>query len=165
MKLTSIVGLIGIGYLAAECQRNRPYKMKYRTNMNLPSYSEYFREVLINKLDILFYGRPKHKSPRESYYSDRFSHRSPDNKNDSYQMDFISFETEGEATKVLGRMKDAIEEYGDVRVSDYYRFSKEKIPSYVDSQYGWTDLSDVVVDSYWNEEKWYIELGDPEFLG
>lgn len=171
MKLTSIIGLIGVGYMINEGQKRRPYKVKYRANPNLPSYSEYFREVLINKLDILFYGGPQHSKWERNNYSRKLPYRTPEYRPPNYskffrnyKVDDIYFETEEKAKEVLDTLIDFVNKYDKVTVADYYELSDHSFPvNCTDNKYGWTNLDYVEVRESL-DGNWYIDLEEPEYF-
>lgn len=175
MNIIKTAGLIGLGYMLRDTNVLKSRYHYYGSDMNL---SEYFRELTINKLDMIFYGCERHSKP---------STRIPYNPGDRYRS-FVKyngqkhdpiiaealrrFGTRAKAEEAYEKFSDMIEKYGSVRVSDwsdiYYELmpcdESQKIKScYTDSQYGWTEVPE------WDLHRlfggWYeIHLPSPQRL-
>lgn len=57
----------------------------------------------------------------------------------------VIFPTHGQATEVLGHMMDYIQDYGRVRMSDFYQMVSISAYDFTDNYWGWTDLSSASV--------------------
>ena len=162
MGFLRTIGLIGVGYAINEYRRTKP--IRYRTNYDIPSYSEYFHELIVNKLDILFYGGEIHARKKIPYRTTKYY---PVNyykffKNEM-QVDNISFETRAEAEKVLDEMKEVLNEYGNVSIADYYDLVSHRSVLASDLTHGWLDLSTTEVRKN-IDGHWYIDLEKPEYI-
>lgn len=132
MNLLKGLGLVGIGYFLSnkytltKVHTYKPY------NPNRISYSDYFHELVINKLDILFYGGEVH-SKRKNKIS--YSSYKPL----GLELDKITFDTRTEAEEVLMFLDEMIEKYGKVTIADF-KDCCGVTSNYTDNHYGWTSL-------------------------
>lgn len=169
MGVLRTIGLIGVGYAINEYRRTKP--IRYRTIFDIPSYSEYFHELIVNKLDILFYGGEIHRRKKIPYrtteyhpvnYSKYFENGMQVFEN-GMQVDNISFETRAEAEKVLDEMKEVLNEYGNLSIEDYYDLVNHRSVLPSDRTHGWLDLSSTEVRKN-IDGHWYIDLEKPESI-
>lgn len=137
MNLLKGLGLVGIGYFLSnkytltKVHTYKPY------NPNRISYSDYFHELVINKLDILFYGGEVHSKRRNKIIYSSYKPR-------ALELDEITFDTRTEAEEVLMFLDEAIEKYGKVTIADF----KDRCgvtSNFTDNNYGWTSLEEAKV--------------------
>ena len=73
------------------------------------------------------------------------------------------FEAQWMAKKVLNEMRRILEESSYVTVADYYDLANVPV-DYIDSKFGWTDLSDVCVASGTERDTYVLTLPEPTEL-
>lgn len=78
-------------------------------------------------------------SYRSYYRREDERDRANTSRSSAYSYDEIAYDTRGEAERVLMRMDEILEEYGRVRLADYYDLSHVS-GEYTDNSYGWYDL-------------------------
>lgn len=91
--------------------------------------------------------------------SDRRSYDEPAPFQRRGTMDYmdIAFDTRPDAEKVLDAMRDILDQYPSVSVADFYDLVGYNYGNnYTCNNYGWTDLSNVMVT--WSRGAWYIAL-------
>lgn len=169
MNLYKTIALIGIGYMLRDQQTHRPYS--YRV-YDQSSVSRHLKQILNDKLDLLFYGncewRPvmtrPYGNPRRYY--PYFDYTKLTN-NDTSIIDPIYFDNKKDAEHVLDLLKNIIDKYGSATLSDYYDAANSVLgrqvhtpPSYVDSKLEWRRLSDARICKAFNKG-WMISLPEP----
>lgn len=129
MNLLKGLGLVGIGYFLSnkytltKVHTYKPY------NPNRISYSDYFHELVINKLDILFYGGEVHSNRRNRIgYNSHYNHRPTyrykpqvqyDGRISSDDLDkLLTFDSRSAAEIILADLQDLAKDYGMVTVAD-----------------------------------------------
>ena len=168
MGLVNVLGWIGIGYYLKSRELNIPkysqhsYGKRYN---DLPSWGEWAHELAINKLDILFYGGPQHGANRKktsclspiSYQKIR-----NDTYPEMYKLLGVSFQTREDAEKTLDSIRDISNNYGNVRVADFYEIAGVS-STQEDSSWGWTadDIFDFRVRAELSGLMWTIHFPDP----
>ncbi len=81
----------------------------------------------------------------------------------SFNTDDIEFDFRAQADEVVTQMQEVIDQFGWVRVADFYEFSGFSSPNgSSDFSYGWANLSDVTIASRYNSQerryKFYIKF-------
>ena len=169
MSIIGIVAAFGAGYILKDNMK-RPYYHK----INDPnSIKTYLKNLLLDKMDILFYGGTgnrnavipgKLNAPPKYDYSGYTA-----NPQFSYisgpKVDNIIFDTKNDAKKVLARMRQEINDRGEVSIYKYYRFSGyENSNDGRDCIFGWKSLYNGQVYKRADCE-WVIDLPKPVYLG
>lgn len=118
----------------------------------IPKVKETISGLITNGIDMLLYGE---SSPKSSDRRDRVSYQSyykrPSERYiESRSRDVYSYEdyiipTRGEAENVLRMMREQLDQYGVVSVSDLYELIGV-VGTFVDCKYGWTDLRNSYVE-------------------
>ena len=118
----------------------------------VPTIKKAVSDIITNGIDMILYGghgRPKNstgasKVSYSSYYKNE-ERRSEPERYRTYDYDTIEFERRTEAEEVLYRMRDLRNQYGIVRVADFYDLVGVTTGSYTDNKYGWTSLNNAEV--------------------
>ena len=154
MNIIKTAGLIGLGYMLRDTN-----VLKGRYYGSQLTFGEYFHEVAINKLDIIFYGRERHsKEPKlipynvgdryQNYFVDYRQHTRDQQVNLARQL--CKFDSKEKAEAALDDLENFIKDYAVASVADwhdiYYNYMlteehKKLKTCYTDSKYGWRDLS------------------------
>lgn len=106
---------------------------------------------MVNKgINMFLFGDGASRSPRSDsrgnyvsysqYYDRNRQSAAPSRQKMRYAFDDIEFDYRDDAEYVLNELKDILNEYGMVRVSDFYELVNAPT-RYTDSRYGWTNLS------------------------
>ena len=130
---------------------------------NLKSYILYdvfvpaFKKLISESVDALLYrdgDRPRRSSDSkrsyQRYYDDRNSRSSRDREYDrarvksTYDYEDIMFDNRGEAEEVLEMMREQLDKYDVVSISDFYELVGIS-PNFTDNKYGWDDLRSAYV--------------------
>lgn len=123
----------------------------------IPAAKDMISEAVTGGLEMVLFGERRSSSSQSRKHSpyvsyDRYSRenvqRKPTRVRETRPIreynDDIILGSRGEATEVLGRMTDIIEEYSFVSVADLY--DMVRIPSrFTDNKFGWTDLSNAII--------------------
>ena len=126
------------------------------TDVLLPNFKRVLSDLVVNGMDMLLYGKSgvskrTGASSKVSYGGSSVSYSSYYNK--SYEepvragsssvgvdYDNVVFETRGDAEAVKEVMEDLLDQYGMVRVSDFYELAEIPTSNYTLNNYGWTSL-------------------------
>lgn len=139
----------------------------------IPVVKDTVANLIKGSIDMLLYGeiRSSGRSGRRTnasrvsyrdFYDDRRDDRRDsrrDRSNSRLSYDDISFESRGDAEDVLAAMDDILESYGVVRVADFFELAG-KTGSYVNQDYGWTNLASAKIEMYRGD--FYIKLPRPK---
>ncbi|MBR5780391.1 MAG: hypothetical protein IKY27_00210 [Bacteroidales bacterium] len=106
-----------------------------------------FKNMLLDTAEEFLDGggsRRRKKRSRADQVSYRSYYRKEDERDSrrsrtSYNYDEVYFDSRGDAEVVLIRMEEILDEYGQVRIADYYDLVGIS-GEYTDNNYGWTDL-------------------------
>lgn len=115
-----------------------------------PAFKKTIFDMITNGAEMLVYGETgrsrKHSDRGYTSYRDyaERSERRESRARTRFDYDDVSFEYRGDAEEVLDRMKDTLDEYGMVRVTDLYDMAGFTAP-YTAERYGWTNLRDAEV--------------------
>lgn len=118
----------------------------------VPTVKKMISEALTTSIDIIFYGdagRAKKNSSASkvsyrSYYesdSNRVRAGTANSRRGGIDYDDIVFDSRGEAETVLDAMKDIIDHFGMVSVSDFYDLARVANDNFTMNRYGWQDLN------------------------
>lgn len=105
-----------------------------RTIMKTESIREALKRALSDHIEILLFGEPK-KPKRLRYVSYRDWYNSRE-----YRIKDILFESRVEAESTLDTLKDIINTYGNVSVSELYDLADVNSDTYLDNKHGWINL-------------------------
>lgn len=118
----------------------------------VPAVKKLVSDIVRDGIDMLLYGekgRSKSSSTGAGYISYKNSYNGGTASNNTrvtrYSNDDIIIDHRGEAEEVLARMKEALEEYGEVSVADFYDLI-QRTAEYTDHNYGWRNLDGAYVD-------------------
>lgn len=118
----------------------------------VPAVKKLVSDIVRDGIDMLLYGekgRSKNSSTGASYISYKNSYNGSNTTNNNrvtrYSSDEIIIDHRGEAEEVLARMKEALDEYGEVSVADFYDLI-QRTAEYTDHNYGWRNLDGAYVD-------------------
>lgn len=123
----------------------------------VPSVRNIIRDLVVNGIDVLLYGKAgvSKRNPvtskisyggssvsYSSYYGNRGSEEPVRAGSSSVGVDYdnIVFETRGDAEAVKETMEDLLDQYGMVRVSDFYELAEIPTSNYTLNDYGWRSL-------------------------
>ena len=175
MKLYKSIALIGIGYILRD-QQNRPKCQDYRaySNYQSPSSSsgsvaQHLKQILNDKLDLLFYGNCTWRPVMTRYAHD---HSTPSRyypvRAPRAVVEEVQFDSMEQADQVLEEMRMLLERYGRITLSDYYEIANEKLGrpirheySVTDTLYHWKNLNDVEINKVFGGG-WKINLPEPQ---
>lgn len=118
----------------------------------IPEAKKIVREIMVSGTDMMLFGESRGKktsvSDRVSYrrYYDRDDDRTKRDEivRDRFRFDNIILDNRGDAEKALYVMDDILEEYGMVRVADFYELVGIT-GDYTDNNYGWDNLRNATV--------------------
>ena len=121
----------------------------------VPAFKQTIQSLVNNAVDMLLFGgsgprsnnMPANRVSYRSYFDNqRGGYSAPSYANRprtaTYNYEENVFASRGDAEAVFYRMQEIIDRYQVVRVADYLELS-DRPSSYVDNNYGWTDLSTV----------------------
>ena len=120
----------------------------------VPAFKQTIQSLVNNAVDMLLFGgsgprnnnMPANRVSYRSYFDNQRGYSSPSYANRprtaTYNYEENVFASRGDAEAVFYRMQEIIDRYQVVRVADYLELS-DRPSSYVDNNYGWTDLSTV----------------------
>lgn len=77
----------------------------------------------------------------------------------AFDIDRVNFDSREAAAKVLHRLADILDRYGEVTVADLYNEAGHDDHSYSNSRYGWRYIGDAYVVKV--RSGWSISLSDP----
>ena len=174
MNLYKSIALIGIGYILRD-QQNCPRRQDYRAYSNYQSFSsssgsvtQHLKQILNDKLDLLFYGNCVWRPAMTHYTHDRstppryYPVRFPP------IVEEVQFDSMEQADQVLEEMRMLLERYGYVTISDYYEIASDKLRRpirhdsvYTDIKYCWKNLNDVEINKVFGGG-WKINLPEPQ---
>ena len=127
MKMIEVAILMGLGYCVRDAKDRKDKGGRYyRGRSNLygkdghiqQTFKEYFHELAINKLDILFYGSEVHKNKKVNFkYSRPYSFITIDTMYNAIK-DLLCFSTYSEAITKMNEILDLAQEHDVVTVSD-----------------------------------------------
>lgn len=168
MNLLKGLGLVGIGYFLSnkytltKVHTYKPY------NPNRISYSDYFHELVINKLDILFYGGEVHSNRRNraNYYDHRPTYRYKpqvqyDGRISSDDLNkLLTFDSRDAARIILHDLQEFAKTYGFVTVADLCDLRPDAMVhnKFTFNKFGWFE-SDI---EFLTPGRDIIPLGDDE---
>lgn len=180
LNLLNIVGLVGIGYMVRDRAMNRPYRRSYssytdryygRPSNNYPTLKQYFRQLMVNKLDMLFYGDYQHGRVNTSKpASYRRLGNAESYRHAPYNVKEIHYYARSYAMMALNNLLSSIDKYGSAMVADYYTYADSYISDHIynippkygfdDTLYGWTDRSglELAMIRQTCEGHWVIDL-------
>lgn len=122
----------------------------------IPAAKETLLDVVINTLNVMFYGEARGRGSRStdrrgrgSYVSyrdysrydrdkDRFHDRDDDYRRIS--TDDVVFDNRADADEVLRSMEEIVESYGVVRLADFYELAGVDTSNWQANKYGWSSL-------------------------
>lgn len=120
----------------------------------VPNIKNLVREIVNNGIDLILYGsagRPANNNRTKISFSPGINYNSIYNgpsktvEKKVYDFNTILFQTRGEAQAVLASLQDIIDQYGVVRVSDYYEVTGYT-GEYTGNNYGWDNISAARID-------------------
>ena len=115
----------------------------------VPALKNAVSDMVTDGINMVLFGDSKRSSGtsrRAGYYSydtrynetrDNYARRST--RSSGYEFDDIIITTRGEAEAVLNQMRGILEQFGVVRVADFYELVGEEA-DYTDNKYGWSGL-------------------------
>lgn len=115
----------------------------------VPALKNAVSDMVTDGINMVLFGDSKRSngtSRRAGYYSydtrynetrDNYARRSA--RSSGYEFDDIIIPTRGEAEAVLNQMRGILEQFGVVRVADFYELVGEEA-DYTDNKYGWSGL-------------------------
>jgi hypothetical protein len=140
----------------------------------IPSIKKVIRELVMNAIDMVFYGKPQARTSdrrRDPYYDwsrisrdDRDDRRDDRRRSESRGQQFVSireldrvvFEDKEDAINALASLMDSIEEFGAVTVADF--LGEASLPTNpIHSKWGWYDLQGCSVRQT-PDGDWYVDL-------
>ena len=175
MNLITALALFGAGYIYNEKHSTRPkinysytpYKNEERT------ISQYFKNLAMDKMDLLFYGGTGNRNNRKVSYKKYFDGYYK-NVLHTINVPIAKFSTKQGAWSFIDSLCKEFERYGNVTVDNYYQFAggnddcvnaKDFMPSsYTYTKYGWKDadtLYSLEPVLHYNDD-WTVELPQPE---
>ena len=137
----------------------------------VPAIKKTIKDMVDNGTDMILYGSSDRRRSRDlpanrvsyrNYYDDNRSNRSIYNDGrprNAYGYDEIIFMSRGDAEAVKYRMEEILNQYGIVRVADYYELSGRS-SSYTDNNYGWNNLDTARITRD-SSGGYYLELTKP----
>lgn len=159
-NLVDAVGLIGIGYLVRDYKLSHPKKIPYSSNNRLPSYSEYFKELVINTVDAAVYGRFLH-------FKTDLNGGGYFKKNQYYphiELENVTFDSRYDAELSKDALSEIVEVKGMATIADLKELAGID-SKYTDKDWGWNDIDDVLrANVVRKRKKWIIDLIRPKYL-
>ena len=168
MNIIGIAALFGAGYVYNDYRKSvKQYTPSYYLNSNghPASIKQYLKNVAMDKMDDIFYGR-KRKHSKKPFAERKINYKAHYGSISCPVIPFNSFEY---ADEVLEKMKRDIQRYGKVRVRDFLFYSDmlygcDEV-SYDDAnEYGWYILDDVDIYQDEDDDYYYINLPDPVYI-
>lgn len=122
--------------------------------MNSDKMREAFSSILADKIyNILFADEPSINTTRSVRYRDFYNKtRRPS----CYSVEGIVFDTRADAKKVLEQMQEIIDNYGCVRIQDFYDLCGISDKYHREGKWGWTTIDKVVICKH--KDGWLIDL-------
>lgn len=168
MNLLKGLGLVGIGYfLSNKYALTRVHQYK-PYDPNRISYSDYFHELVINKLDILFYGGEVHSNRRNGHrptyrYKPKIQYDGRIPPEDLNKL--LTFDSHSAAEIILADLQDLAKDYGTVTVADLCNLRPDTmVPNkFTFNKIGWKEadiaglnpIRDIIL---FNDETWELSL-------
>lgn len=120
------------------------------TDVIIPAVKNALSDTVNNGINMLLYGdagrNRKSSAPKISYsqyYADRNVGGAVVNRNAArtgWDYDEITFESRGDAERVLTELDEAIDRYGVISVGDLYNAAGVTTDNYAVNKYGWTNI-------------------------
>ena len=120
------------------------------TDVIIPAVKNALSDTVSNGINMLLYGdagrNRKSSAPKISYsqyYADRNAGGAVVNRNAArtgWDYDEITFESRGDAERVLTELDEAIDRYGGISVGDLYNAAGVTTDNYAVNKYGWTNI-------------------------
>ena len=120
------------------------------TDVIIPAVKNALSDTVSNGINMLLYGdagrNRKSSAPKISYsqyYADRNVGGAVVNRNAArtgWDYDEITFESRGDAERVLTELDEAIDRYGVISVGDLYNAAGVTTDNYAVNKYGWTNI-------------------------
>ena len=126
----------------------------------IPVIKDTITQLIKGSIDMLFYGEVRHSSGRSrgygtnaskisyrDYYDDR-NYRDRESRRMNQPVvgtDDIEFTSREDAEEVLNRMDEIAEQYGVVRLADFFELAGDSGNGHPDQNYGWTSTRNAQV--------------------
>lgn len=104
-------------------------------------------DIIADKVSTIIIGESKPKRPIKVSYRDYYNKQSRNRSNNNkYKAEELIFASRADAEEVLSKMKDIVQEYGIVSISDYYEMAGFTSTDYIDACFQWDDLENVSIE-------------------
>lgn len=120
------------------------------TDVIIPAIKSALSDTVSNGINMLLYGEAGRKRGSSSskisysqYYSDRNSAVTSSNRSlgrTGWDYDEITFDTRGDAERVLTELDEAVDRYGVISVGDLYNAAGVTTDNFTVNKYGWTNI-------------------------
>lgn len=120
------------------------------TDVVIPSIKNILSDTVSNGINMLLFGEAGRKRGSSSskisysqYYSDRNNAVTSPNRSlgrTGWDYDEITFETRGDAERVLTELDEAIDRFGVISVGDLYNAAGVTTENFTVNKYGWTNI-------------------------
>lgn len=127
------------------------------------------KKALTDTLDAILYpggGKPNARKTTASKISYSGFYAEPEDRYRSiprdrspFDLEYVTFETKGDAKAVLNVMDEAISVYGVVSVGDFYDLANVSTTNHAINKYGWTNIRNAEVVRV--KDGWIIKLPKP----
>ena len=118
------------------------------SNVIIPGIKKALYDTVTNTLNMMLYGKSGNRQSQAPGYADRVSYRSYSDAprrssygtRPTYNYQEVSFDSREDAERVLNCMDDIIQQYGVVRIADYYDLAGITDFNYTANNYGWESI-------------------------
>jgi hypothetical protein len=120
------------------------------TDVIIPAIKSALSDTVSNGINMLLYGEAGRKRGSSSskisysqYYSDRNSAVTSSSRSlgrTGWDYDEITFDTRGDAERVLTELDEAVDRYGVISVGDLYNAAGVTTDNFTVNKYGWTNI-------------------------